>query len=143
MSVDLRSSNAKIDRASAILTRARSVIANSQSKSWPYDVLNHETRIYCAILAAQARDLALRALSQLGLKAETPVEAREEQAAQFVSASADYVSTDPISMLSARVAALSVLVEMAHDLIAKAERVLEGNETVGGAAIVHTDLSEK
>ncbi len=139
----IRNYNAKIEQALAILGRAGKVIASSTSKEWPYESLRAETRIYCAILAAQARDMAERALSQLGLKPDSPTEGREWAINDFIVASAEYVGSDNNSMLGARVAAQAVLVDSARSLIERAERVLEGNETVDGRPIIHTDLSDK
>ncbi len=136
---------AKIDgfvaQARRVLARAQEVIANAQSKEFPYSSVNHSTRIFCAILAAQARELAERATKQVGIVlADGEGEDRAAVVEAFLADSAAHVGTDVESMTTARLGAQEALTKLACDLVARAERVLEGDETIAGQEIVHGAL---
>ncbi|MDZ4833853.1 MAG: hypothetical protein SGJ27_08745 [Candidatus Melainabacteria bacterium] len=136
---------AKIDgcvtQALRVVARAEAVIANAQSHDFPYAGLNHATRIFCAILATQARELAERATRQVGLVLK---DAQDEDRAATVEAffndSAAHVDTDVSSMATARLAAQKAFTKMAVDLVGRAELVLEQEQTLDGRQITHGAL---
>jgi len=139
---------AKIDgciaQALRVNARAQAVITNAQSKNWPYSSVSHSTKIFCAILAAQARDLAERATKQVGLELkEAQADDRAATIETFLGESAALTGTDFSSMATARLAAQDALTKLACDLVARAERVLEGDETLSGQEIVHGALYDK
>jgi hypothetical protein len=131
----------RIQQAVRVTERAATVIANAQSQKWPFASINHATRIFCAILAAQARELAERATKQVGVDLkDAGAENRAATIEKFFADSAAHVDTSYESMVAARVAAQNTLVTMALDLVARAERVLEGDEDLNGREIVHGAL---
>ncbi len=136
---------AKIDggiaQAVRVVARADAVIANAQSKKFPYSGLDHSTRIFCAILAAQARELAERATKQVGLTLkDAQSDDRAAAIEAFFSDSAAHVDTNFVAMATARIAAQDALTKMAIDIVNRAELVLDGEQTIDGREIVHGDL---
>lgn len=144
MNIDLSKIDGRLQQAVGITARAREVIANAQSKNWPYTNLPHSTRIFVAILAAQARDMAERAAKQVGLEIKNAsADDRAATIEKFFTDSAAHVDTDVVSMADARVAAQAALIETAFELVARAERVIRGDETLSGRAITHGALWDK
>lgn len=144
MNTEMAKIDGCISQALRVNARAQAVIANAQSKSWPYSSLSHPIRIFSAILAAQARDLAERATKQVGLELKNAqADDRATAVEQFLSESAALTGTDFVSMATARLAAQDALTKLAGDLVARAERVLEGDETLDGREIVHGELYDK
>lgn len=141
---DMNKIDGRIQQAVRVTERAATVIANAQSRNWPYSSLPHPTRIFCAILAAQARELAERATKQVGLEVKSATaDDRAAKIEKFFSDSAEHVDTGIDSMATARVAAQGTLITMALDLVARAERVLDGDEGLDGREIVHGALWDK
>ncbi|MBX3151903.1 hypothetical protein KF728_17225 [Candidatus Obscuribacterales bacterium] len=136
--------NGRIKLAVQVTERAAVVIANAQSDKWPYSSLNHSTRIFCAILAAQARELAERATKQVGVELkDAGSEGLQATVEEFLARSAGLVFTNFEAMATARIASQNALTTMALDLVARAERVLEGDEDLNGREIVHGELYYK
>lgn len=136
--------NGRIKAAVQVTERAATVIANAQSGKWPYSSLSHSTRIFCAILAAQARELAERASKQVGVDLKNAGgEDQQETIERFLAESALHVDTSFDSMATARIASQSLLTSMALEMVARAERVLEGDEDLNGREIVHGELYYK
>jgi hypothetical protein len=136
--------NGRIKQAAQVSERAAAVISHAQSGKWPYSSLNHSTRIFCAILATQARELAERATKQVGVELkDAGSEGLQATIEDFLSRSAEHVDTSFDSMATARIASQKALTTMALDLVARAERVLEGDEDLNGREIVHGELYYK
>lgn len=136
--------NSRIKSAVQVTERAATVIANAKAGKWPYSSLSHSTRIFCAILATQARELAERATKQVGVDLkDAGAEGQQETVEKFLAESAAHVDTSFDSMATARIASQNTLTTMALDLVARAERVLEGDEDLNGREIVHGELYYK
>lgn len=141
MDIEIAKIDGCIAQATRAVARAEAVIANAQSKQFPYAGIDHSTRIFCAILAAQARELAERATKQVGLVLkDAKSDDRAATIEAFFSDSAAHVDTSIAAMSTARLAAQDALTKMACDLVGRAERVLEGDETVDGREITHGSL---
>lgn len=133
-----------LSRTSEVRLRASEVIAKAQTASHPYCILDDPVRIYAAILASQARDLAERAAKQVGITDKVADADRVDTVYNFFADSAAHIGTKPFQMQAARLAALRVLVDMSEELIARAQRVIESDETIDGVRrIVTEELSEK
>jgi len=143
MNIDTARIDGRVRQAVSVTERAAAVIANAQSQKWPYSSVSHPVRIFSAIIATQARELAERATKQVGLDITSAAEGRAETVAKFFTDSAEHVGTHVEAMASARMAALDALVAMASDTVARAERVLEGDETLSGRPIAHGALWDK
>ncbi len=126
-------------------SRAEQAIANSQNQNdFPYVTLNHAQRIFAAVLAAQVRDTAQAACKHLGLELNTtPAAEQMEKIATFFSQSASWIGTTPSAMESGRISAVEALIDWATQLIGRAERVLEKDETMSGQRLIHSELWEK
>jgi len=144
MDIDFGRIDSQLNQLRNVAERAETVIKNSQSFAFPYTALNHAHRIFCAILAAQAKELAERAAKQVGLELKaSESEDRQSVIAKFLSESAEWTGTDSDSMTVARVNAQESLLKVAQDMVARAERVLERDETMSGQPISHGPLWDK
>ncbi len=144
MNIDINAIGERVRQSGSIIARVEEVIRNAQSKQFPYQGLDHPTRIYGAILAAQARDLVQDGLKQVGLELKTAKnEDRDDKVTAFIAESAQFTGTDAQSMGTARVAAMNVLFGLALDLVARAERVLEQTESLDGREIRRGPLWDK
>lgn len=141
MNLDMSRIKSQLRVLQSILDRAQSVIKNSQSRNFPYQGLNDSLRIFCAILAANARDLATAAPKQYGVALNAAgSESLADDIARFFAESAEHVGTDESSMAVARLAAVDALISTASDLVSRAERVLEQDESIGGQPLAKSPL---
>lgn len=144
MNIDIRAVDERVRQSQALAVRIEAVIRNAQSKQFPYSGLDHPTRIFAAILAAQGRELVERGLKQVGLDAKDAESAeRSDKVVAFIAESAQFTGTDSQSMGTARVAAMNTLFSLALDMVARAERVLEQEESIDGREIRHGALWHK
>ncbi|MBZ0185368.1 MAG: hypothetical protein K8F91_03875 [Candidatus Obscuribacterales bacterium] len=144
MNIDLNRIQGQLRLLQSIVERAQTVIKSSQSRAFPYQGLNDTQRIFCAILAAQARDLANSGAKQFGVTlCQYDPETLSAAVTKFFSDSADHVGTDPVCMEGARMAAGDALIKTASELVARSERVLEHDETIGGQRLVKGPLWDK
>lgn len=144
MDIDINKVNALVRILEQVTSRAKTVIDKAKKAPWPYTGLNHAQRIFCAMLASSGSDLAIEAGKKLGLSIGQDEEAtRQSRVETFVRESARFIDTDPDSNATARIAAVSALAEAAADLVARAERVLEQDESLSGQPIRHGALWDK
>lgn len=144
MDIDINKVNGLVRQLEGVTSRAKTVIDSAKKGQWPYAGLNHAQRIFCAMLASQGSDLAIEAGKKLGLSiGQDEEQTRLARVETFVRESARFIDTDPDSNATARIAAVSALAEAAADLVARAERVLEQDESLSGQPIRHGALWDK
>lgn len=144
MDIDISKVNGQVSRLVDVTTRAQTVIDSAKNGQWPYSGLNQTTRIFCALLATQARDLAIETARKLGIAlGEDDDAARKSKVETFLKESARFIATDPDSNATARIAAVDALLQTSVELVARAERVLEQDESLSGQPIRHGALWDK
>ncbi len=139
MNQEFREIEGFLARARAVVLRASEVVAKAQTDKHPYCILDDSVRIYAAILATQARELAERASKQVGVTDKVSDADRLDVVYDFFADSAAHVGTRPVQMQAARTAALRVLVDMSETVIAQAERVIERDESIDGVRLYVTE----
>lgn len=140
MDLDIQRIQQQHQRMLAIVERAQTTIKNAQKMGFPYQGLNDTQRTFIAILAAQGRDVACAACKQLGLELKSDIAFDPAVVEEFFRESAALVGTSASCMEGARINAIDALLETATGLVARAERVLEQDETMRGEPIVHGEL---
>ena len=144
MDIDINKVNGLVRQLEGVTSRAKTVIDSAKKAQWPYAGLNHAQRIFCALLASQASDLAIETGKKLGLSiGQDEEQTRLARVETFVRESARFIDTDPDSNATARIAAVGALCQAATELVARAERVLEQDESLSGQPIRHGALWDK
>ena len=131
----------------ATLKRAREIIANSaEYRQFPHSA-DEATILFAQALARAAASLVKEACNPIGLTdyaLDKPVADALLQSLEWhVGRKAQESGVSPSLILEAQFASVVALNGTANELVNRAVRVLEGDETLDGREIKHSPLYEK
>jgi hypothetical protein len=156
MDLDTRRILAQFSRLARLRACSAEAIANAQKMGWPYAGLNDTQRLFVALLSAEVRDTAMGAFRQFGVGSvenapqtrgreieaflALDIDAQMAEIAGFYAESAEFTGTTAELMAAGRLAAVDAIIASATEMMDRAVRVLEQDETVSGRAISHGPL---